>query len=636
MRNRRAASTDKTSQCGNNSEIPLPVSDTVSSTKPRGRGKRDLASQALQTIESVGADDEPAVQSIKTRRSVSAVQTAVRFSNRTDKNKELRATLTTGERPNKRRKLVSNEQSPPTPKKEVGLQESERSFSESRAERENESKENILKLYSNSDVREEFDVKEEFLEKEELLNYQRIRELNVKANEDFFASLGLDEAKEALQLSVKKKIQPSQRGLKIHKEPETPLPRRCSLRIRHKDPIGKPVPEPESVFEEARESRLPPGPVAMKDCVYSKSDVGVTDDYVRVFSTLISQTKPEKMQAPVSRKVFQSALEKVAITERRIAKVVPGRVFSLTWHPSSHTLISVAGDKYGHIGFWDVTSSNIRDQDTVRVFKPHISPVSDLFIPPADPHKLYSCSYDATLRRCDFEREVFDEVFSVAAEKEDLFRNFSFIDATSTMLVSQFSGNVSLVDTRTPSTSAEQVYHVSAKSLRTVSVHPTYPHYFITAGVDAKILLWDLRSISSTSAKPVQKLEHHTKALSCAYFSPTGHKVLSSSSDDTILVYSVGTECKLELIKRMHHNNFTGRWLTKFQPTWHPTVEDVFVSGSMSRPRQIEVFSADGVLLKALKNEDLLGSVCSLNMFHPNRTCTLVGANSSGRLHVFM
>lgn len=83
------------------------------------------------------------------------------------------------------------------------------------------------------------------------------------------------------------------------------------------------------------------------------------------------------------------------------------------------------------------------------------------------------------------------------------------------------------------------------------------------------------------------------------------------------------------------HNNNTGRWLTRFRAVWDPKQEQCFVVGSMARPRQIEVFQDTGVLLHAFCSPECLGSVCSINAFHPTRN-VLVGGNSSGRLHVFM
>ncbi|XP_005103511.1 WD repeat-containing protein 76 [Aplysia californica] len=474
-------------------------------------------------------------------------------------------------------------------------------------------------------------------ENEESLDYVRMREANMKANEEFFASLGMDEAKKQLQASAlnkpEKKYTPTQKGLRIKKEPEM-IVRRQSMRIRRIDPKGTPLPEPEPVEENVAEPRLPDGPVPMKDCIFSKAE-NITEKDVTSFSTVICKQTLDGKSASSNITSLTKSLNKVCMNENRVAKVVPGRVFSVSWHPSPSCLLTAAGDKYGHVGLWNVGSSGRDDVESVLVFKPHIKPVSHLFFQPGH-HKLFSCSYDATLRCGDFEKGVFDEVFSVPEQNDDLLRNFDFIDDGNTMLVSQYSGMVSMVDTRTPGSSAEHEYNVSRKSLRTVSVHPVDQHYFITAGVEAKINLWDLRNINAKTPKPLQTLSHHTKAISSAYFSPNGGKILSCSSDDTIVVSDVGEGIRLKLSKSIRHNNWTGRWLTNFRPTWHPFVEDVFVTGSMRRPREIEIYNTNGTLIKALQNEDYLGSVCSLNEFHPQLECAVVGANSSGRLHVFM
>ncbi|KAH9515589.1 WD repeat-containing protein 76 [Bulinus truncatus] len=480
---------------------------------------------------------------------------------------------------------------------------------------------------SNSD-----NLQSENTDSDEILDYQKLREQNLRANQELFASLGFVNLKTSLKTS-QQKIKPSRRGLNMTKELKNMNPRR-SLRIQCIDPQGAPLPKPDpDPISDIAEQRLPPGPVTFIDVIYSNKKE-YTSKEIDTFSSLVCKLITIKPSQAYLYKDFVSRLQKANISENRVAKVVPGRVFSLAWHPSHVKLISIAGDKYGHIGFWDVTKQD--SDDLVTAFKPHIKPVSHLAISPLMSHKLYSCSYDATLRCGDFEKGVFDEIFSVPEEHGDLFRNFDFVDSDNTMLVSQYSGNVSLIDTRTPTTSAEHVYQVSSKSLRSVSVNPVHSHHFITAGNDAYINLWDLRFIRHKSPKPIQMIHNHSKSVTCAYFSPNGHKILSSSTDNTILVHEMNEAVKVELTKRIQHNNNTGRWLTNFQPKWHPNVEDVFVSGSMKYPREIEVFHSNGTVLKALKNEDHLSSVCSLNVFHPNMICTLVGANSSGRLFVFM
>ena len=75
----------------------------------------------------------------------------------------------------------------------------------------------------------------------------------------------------------------------------------------------------------------------------------------------------------------------------------------------------------------------------------------------------------------------------------------------------------------------------------------------------------------------------------------------------------------------------SGRWLTTFQATWHPTM-DIFCSGSMNRPRCMEVFDSQGRLLRQVMGESL-GSVMSRTCFHSSTDkLIMVGGNSSGRM----
>jgi len=474
------------------------------------------------------------------------------------------------------------------------------------------------------------------LDADDTFNYLSMRETNIQANKDFLASLNIEKHKMEHKQLVSKKVTATNRGLKLKKEVE-PLIRRQSLRQRRMDPTGNSLPEPDPIIEiTPSDARLPEGPLPMNDHICSRAkDISVDD--VKIFSAHLGQEKRSGFK-PVSKnlKNLIQQLDKISINEKRVAKVVPGRVFSVTWHPSPTNLMLAAGDKYGNVGLWNMTNNeNDNDSCNVVAFTPHSKPVSHLDFSTI-PNKLLSCSYDATLRCGDFQKGVFDEIYSVPEEEDDLCRNFDFIDEGNCMLVSHFRGSVSLVDMRTPGTKAEHSYPVNRKSLRTVSIHPASKHHFITAGIDSNINLYDLRNLSTKSPKSLQTISYHSKAIASAFFSPDGSKILSSSADDHILVSDVRDGMKLEVSKAIRHNNHTGRWLTNFRPSWHPVVEEVFITGSMRRPREIEIYSTDGRIIKSIQDEDCLGSVCSLNAFHPNHECAIVGANSSGRLHVFM
>ncbi|PIK39540.1 putative WD repeat-containing protein 76 [Apostichopus japonicus] len=186
----------------------------------------------------------------------------------------------------------------------------------------------------------------------------------------------------------------------------------------------------------------------------------------------------------------------------------------------------------------------------------------------------------------------------------------------------------------------EKLFRLHDKNIRTVSVHPLKQQYFITASTDCHIALWDVRKLNSNGrSKSVCELPHG-KGLNSAFFSPiTGSKILSTCADDKLRIYQLEETAEavadVSLASSRHHNNHTGRWLTKFRAEWHPRCEEIFIVGSMARPRQIELFDDKLHLIHTYTSEEWLGSVCSLNTFHPKRDI-IAGANSSGRMHVFM
>ena len=138
---------------------------------------------------------------------------------------------------------------------------------------------------------------------------------------------------------------------------------------------------------------------------------------------------------------------------------------------------------------------------------------------------------------------------------------------------------------------------------------------------------------------PVSELLGHTRSLSCSFFSPiSGNQVVTMCTDDKIRLFNT-SDIKATLTPQcqIRHNNNTGRWLTPFRAAWHPSLDGMLVTGSMERPRQIEVWQTKTGSLENVKKlmGDDLGSVCSLVGIHPSHE-VITGANSSGRVHVFM
>ena len=160
--------------------------------------------------------------------------------------------------------------------------------------------------------------------------------------------------------------------------------------------------------------------------------------------------------------------------------------------------------------------------------------------------------------------------------------------------------------------------------------------------MDGTVRLWDIRkfgktkSSSSNSKKLLQPLSSLDVgySISSSFFSPSGDTLLTTSFANRLDLVDnahLETKRKLEITKSIKHNNNTGRWLTTFMATWHPS-QDVFVVGSMNKPRCIEVFDGKGELLRAIQG-DALASVMSRCAFHPSsEELTIVGGNSSGRV----
>ncbi|CAB1448107.1 unnamed protein product [Pleuronectes platessa] len=105
--------------------------------------------------------------------------------------------------------------------------------------------------------------------------------------------------------------------------------------------------------------------------------------------------------------------------------------------------------------------------------------------------------------------------------------------------------------------------------------------------------------------------------------------------DNHIRIYDTSAmTTQSPLLKKIGHNMHTGRWLTKLSAVWDPKQEDCFVVGSMLRPRRVQVYHEGGRLQHTFSDDDHLTTVLSVTAFHPTRNA-LLGANASGRLHLF-
>lgn len=123
-----------------------------------------------------------------------------------------------------------------------------------------------------------------------------------------------------------------------------------------------------------------------------------------------------------SNKSLASQVESWSVDDENcVAKVVPERIYSVAFHPSSHKLIATAGDKKGFVGLWDVDSPQSNDSGTnngVHLFKPHSGAVNNLEWNRSGTN-LLSLSYDGTIRLFDINNQCFTEAFACYDDSEE-------------------------------------------------------------------------------------------------------------------------------------------------------------------------------------------------------------------------
>merc|ERR1711892_90437 len=479
-----------------------------------------------------------------------------------------------------------------------------------------------------------------------LCEYEKIRLRNIREREALFNELNISEAnselKHLLNITTKNKQGPSKRGIASIKKEKEILPPRKSSRLRGGKvaEIDRYVPELETTVEET--------PILLQSLdikeTFNNSSDPASLTHAQNFLTSLSKATTSKSTISFSGSSLKSATSSLSLSEEQVAKVVPGRIFSLALHPSSNPLIAAVGDKSGHVGLWDILATS-SPNNGVHLYQPHTRPVNCLTWDMANTNNLISTSYDGTTRMLDTERQEHTIIYG---EKEFIeqggWTSWHSQGSADTFLISQCkAGTLALVDRRVGWESPATKYKVFDRlHAKTISVHPLQNNIFLTCNNKGGCYIFDTRKTTKSSNElmtPISELLGHTKSLSSCLFSPiTGNQVVTISTDDKLRLFNTTQTSKTIAPQcQIRHNNQTGRWLTPLRASWHPTREGMLATGSMERPRQIEVWGTNSGSLDmvAKLRGDELGSVCSLVEIPPSRE-VVVGGNSSGRVHVFM
>jgi WD40 repeat protein len=537
-------------------------------------------------------------------------------------------------------------------------------------------------------------------------DYQKIRDDNIQRNYQFLASIGIQDVKSDLQQSHETSsrrgvgIRPVSRGLSTkRKSPSRKiLPPRRSGRVtieRLKKEIDDSVAigGADAALLEQKRGELE-GMIAEKAASTYDASASIVDNYDKIRQsepvTLLTPLNQPKNTNPddndlqmlewgtgllslldtacaqTSRSArketdceeYRASVSSLQAVESDVAKVVPQRITAMVMHPSETRTLVIAGDKQGHVGFWNADEDNsgliggkarVGGEDGVYLYQPHVGNISSLCVLPQAPGQVWSTSYDGTVRRTDIERQAFIESFQAPGEYNDV----SFHDADFSLPGAAYlgcnTGDIVMLDTN--SGSAGWTARAHEGKINSVQIHPSHAHLLVTAssGMNGFIAVHDMRKVSSGSAwKPLFTLNRHSKSINAAYLSPgSGEYLVSVSLDNTVKVWKdILTHSHTPVVTTFNRDNFTGRWLSTLKPSFDPNATHSsfcsFLLGSMVKPRRIEVYTLPSQLsgspaVDAVINlaGDFVASVCSRNCFHPSRKNILAGGNSSGKVHLF-
>lgn len=369
-------------------------------------------------------------------------------------------------------------------------------------------------------------------------------------------------------------------------------------------------------------------------------------------------------------------------------KITHTRITAMGFHPAIKDRVIAAGDTTGHVGVWAVDSSMAENEDdenedgdadaskpTISILKPHGKAISKILLPASEPTKLFTASYDGSVRSHDFVKATSSEVayLNDPWESGDYPLGVSDMnfcpDNPNVLYMTTLSGSFYKHDLREKfePVSAKKLLRLHDKKIGGFAINPNALHQIATASLDRTFKIWDLRDLSKLNASWLEyddQISPHLYggytsrlSVSCIDWNRENRLVCNGYDDKVCLVDLSDSEdlpCVTEWSKKyvpgsidedgavsnispattIRHNCQTGRWVSILKLRWQHDPQDgvqKFIIANMNRG--LDVYDQKGQILAHLS--DQVGAVPAVSTLHPTQNWA-VGGLASGKVYLFV
>ena len=240
---------------------------------------------------------------------------------------------------------------------------------------------------------------------------------------------------------------------------------------------------------------------------------------------------------------YLGKLNKMTVTEDDVAKMCQSRITAVLVHPNKDKLVVLAGDKDGHVGLWDVNNLS-DDTGGVLTYRTHNANVTRFHCCETNASKIYSASYDGTIRCLDTKANAFVVSFDAPDNADNCYTSDCFFashhhGSDVTAFIGKTDGNIAFADFRASSSAYQWQFPAQLSKVNSIQEHPTNANLVITAGTSKAgcIRVHDIRKAGKT-ASPLVEIDEHSKSINAAFVSGDGEFMVSVSLDNTVRTWS--------------------------------------------------------------------------------------------------